>query len=156
MLFGKVTPLISWVILSLVILALLQIARGQDAGRIKAAFWNKVNIIYEYLLSSTAPSRRPPVTTIELEENLRANLPVPFADFSEDDWRQFWHLLYGKFPEDSEGWPRKRRQLTRPEIESELAYYYGRPFNTFNQRHWDIFWLQLLKGKVFNKESKEW
>ena len=89
------------------------------------------------------------MSTIEWEEHLKHKMPIPFASFKRDNWNWFWHLLYGRFPEDSQGWPKRTSQLTREEIQEELVYYYEKPFASFRQGQWDILWQHILKGKVF-------
>ena len=144
-----VSLIVGWAIIGVVAFVFLQAAKHPRLGRIRTAFKDKAAIISDNLLDSVAASRRPPLTTIELEENLKRNLSVPFASFNQDDWEWFWHLLYGKFTEESGEWPRRKKQLTKQEIQSMLAEYYYRPFSSFREKQWEIFWQHILKGRVF-------
>ena len=141
--------IIGLAILGLLIFFSLEIAKHPKTEEIRFTFKEKAEIIYDNVLDSLNVSRRSPITTIELEERLRSNLPVPFASFKRDNWNWFWHLLYGKFSEDSQEWPKRTSQLTREEIQGKLIYYYQKPFVSFRQRQWDNFWQHILKGRVF-------
>lgn len=144
-----VLAIIGWSILGFIFFYFLQVVEDPKVEIIRASLKDKALMIYNNFLESLAVSRKSSMTTVELEENLKHSLPIPFGSFSHNDWNWFWHLLYARFPEDSEGWPEKTSQLTRKEIEEELAYYYKKPFASFGQRQWDIFWQHILKGKVF-------
>ncbi len=141
--------IISWTMLGFVLLAFLQVVKHPKTEIIRDNLRDKMLLVYRNFFGSLAVSRKPPMSTIKWEEDLKHNMPIPFASFKRDNWNWFWHLLYGRFSEDSQGWPKRTSQLTREEIQEELIYYYQKPFASFRQRQWDIFWQHILKGKVF-------
>lgn len=141
--------IISLVILGLVVFFSLQLAKHPKTAKMRDVLTDRAAASYDSLRDSITISRRAPISTIELEENLKVNLPAPFISFSQEDWKWFWHLLYGKFTQDSAEWPRTKRQLTREEVQNELTVYYSTPFASFGEREWTIFWQDILKGKVF-------
>jgi hypothetical protein len=151
LLFKKIIlPIVGLAILASIVLGLLKLSQSPrlEWGRIDVQ--DKLAVVYENVTGFFHPARKPPISTLELEENLRAYLPVPFVEFSQDDWDWLWHILYGKFTEDSPYWPRRKRQLDKQEIQNVLADYFPRPFASFKQRQWDIFWQEVLQGKVFH------
>jgi len=94
--------------------------------------------------------RSRPLSTLEREEKLKQFLPNVFGDFSEDDWNDFWKLIYGTFPEQNSAnklLPKKYRQLTLEEIEERLIDYYPDNFGRLGPEHWDYFWRGILKLK---------
>lgn len=131
------------------VFGLLKLAGHPKTEELRIEFKDRLVALYKDLFRTAVLSRRRPLTTIALEENLKVNLPVPFANFSQEDWQWFWDLMYGSFRKDANGWPERKRQLTRQEIQGELASYYFQPFGLFKERQWGIFWQHILKGKVF-------
>lgn len=144
-----VLAVIAWVVLGLSVFTVMQLTKYVKTEELRSAFKDKITAVRDTILSNLAISRNPPLTTVDLEESLKLYVRVPFTNFSRDDWDYFWHLLYGKFPDDSNTWPRRKRQLTREEVESELADYYGAPFSYFSDSQWSVFWKNALRGKVF-------
>jgi len=142
---------IRWVILGVLVFVCLQVAKHPRLEEIRTAFKDRIATGYNNLRDSIGTSRSPLLTTLELEENLRSNLRVPFASFNQDDWGWFWHLLYDKVTEDSSEWPRRRVQRTKQEIQDILADYYYQPFGSFREKQWEIFWQHILKGRVFKE-----
>ena len=135
----------------LIIFVSLEMAQHPKIDKLRFDFKDKTGILLANLSEILAPPRRHPLSTLELEENLKLNLAVPFAKFTEDDWNWFWHLLYGRHVADLQGWPRRKRQLTKEEIENALVNYYYRPFGNFDQRKWQIFWRNTLKDLAFKR-----
>ena len=144
-----ILSIIGLVLVIFAVFGLLKLASHPKAKELRIKFKDRPAALRKDLFETAVPSRKHPLTTIELEENLKVNLPVPFANFSQKDWQWFWHLIYGSFREDADAWPERKRQLTQQEIQNELVDYYYRPFGSFKQRQWDIFWQHILKGKVF-------
>ncbi|UCB56666.1 MAG: hypothetical protein JSV30_05520 [Candidatus Omnitrophota bacterium] len=143
--------IVSWAILAVVACAFFRLARHPRLSRMRGTLKEKsetlgTNVFGEF---SEEITRRPPISTIELEENLKVGLPVPFAKFSRTDWEEFWQVLYGKYEMDSGQWPRRKRQLSRQEVQTMLGIQYQQPFNSFTEEQWAIFWQRILKGKVF-------
>ena len=142
------------VILGVLIFACLQAAKHPELEKIRTAFKDKIRIGYNNLRDSMVTSRRRPLSTMELEEYLKSNLAVPFANFSQDDWEWFWQLLYAKVTDDSSGWPKRKVQRTRQEIQDILTDYYYQPFGFFKEEQWRIFWQDILKGRVFKYRER--
>lgn len=140
--------IISLLIIGGLFLGVVQIAKSQRAEKVRTGLKDTLLDIYYSFKDNITTSRRPPLTTIDLEESLKASLREPFAFFTPQEWRWFWTLLYGKFLDESR-WPRTKRQLTREEVEYELSMAYKNPFGYFQDKQWDIFWQHILKGKVF-------
>lgn len=150
MAFKKTVSLIvSLSLLGLLVWMLFETARHSKVNDLRVSFKDKLQVLYENSQDMVNPARRAPLSTIELEERLKANLAVPFGKFSRRDWDWFWRLLYGRFKEDTPGWPKRVRQLSREEIQDNLIDYYYRPFASFGDKQWAIFWQQILKGQVF-------
>ncbi|MBN3039254.1 MAG: hypothetical protein JW869_07570 [Candidatus Omnitrophica bacterium] len=140
--------LISLLIIGGIFFGMFFIAKSQKIERLRTSLKYVLEDIFYSFKESTFTSRRPPLTTIDLEESLKANLREPFGHFSPQEWRWFWNLIYGRHLDESK-WPRTTRQLTREEVEYELTVSYQNPFNYFQDEQWDIFWRHILKGKVF-------
>jgi hypothetical protein len=144
--------IVGWAVLVTAVLACLKIADHPGMKRFRENSKNTFTTVIGNLSDRGPAARRRPITTIEMEENLKANLSVPFKKFDERDWEWFWDLMYDKYPEEGSGWPKRKRQLTRQEIEGILTEYYYQPFGSFRERQWGIFWQHILKEKVFKKE----
>lgn len=127
--------------------SLLEVAKHPASEGVRATLKEKA-LIYFNNLRSVIWARRPPLSTLELEENIKTVLPDPFGQFTREDWDWFWHLLYGSFTIDS-GWPKQRRQLTQLEIEDMLIASFPQPFRYFQDEQWAIFWQHALKKRVF-------
>ncbi len=130
-------------------LAIFNLIRSPGLGQFRAAVKERCAVILERPRASVYFSRKPPLSTVELEINLKTNLSLPFAGFKQDEWDWFWQLLYGRFSVDAPGWPKEKRQLDREEVQDRLIEYYPQPFAAFNEEHWSIFWRHILKGRVF-------
>lgn len=144
-----IIAIVCWLILGLVVYSLVQTGEHPTVQGARATLKNNSDTVLDNLVDFVFPKRRYPVTTIELEENLKSYLPVPFTKFTREDWGRFWHLLYDRFTQGQDRWPKRKRQLTKEEAQQALAEYYYQPFGSFNQRQWDIFWQHILKGRVF-------
>ncbi len=147
----KATPasfLISVLIVGGLWWGLMQMAKSPRSDAVRASVKGGIRASWESFRDSLFYSRKPPLTTIELEANLQNNCPEPFARFGPQEWRWFWELLYGRV-EDKSRWPTTTRQQTQDEVEAELAYSYPELFANFGEKQWQMFWGQILKGKVF-------
>ncbi len=138
-------------VLVLIGLSLVKLIQSPQFNELKFTLQNRCEIFYRNLKDSVFPARRTPINTIEFETRLKLSFPVPFTSFRQNDWEWFWHLLFGNFAVDADGWKGRRRQLTREEIEDTLKDSYPNPFAYFNQQQWNMLWNQVLKGRVFGK-----
>jgi len=136
-------------ILAFMIVGLLRLAHHPTLEDSRATMDNKLSILLNNLAGSIAPERTPPISTLDLEESLRTYVPTPFTRFTEDDWTWFWQLMYKRVEEDTDSWPRRKRQLAREEIQEILMNYYPRPFSSFKDQQWASFWKFVLKGRIF-------
>jgi hypothetical protein len=143
-----ISLLISIVILTVALTVLIQAGKHEKAENARMGIFSIFQRMFTSYKQSVFTSRRPPLSVMELEANLKNSLPDPFVRFSPREWRWFWNLLYGRHEVDS-SWPRTVRQLTREEVEAELIFNYDYPFFRYNDRQWNAFWGQILKGKVF-------
>lgn len=94
------------------------------------------------------PKRKPPLSLLTKETELRLYIGEPFKSFSQNDWDKFWNLIYGVFPKEHperQGLPKKLRQLTQDEIIYELSSSYPQQFANFRQQHWEIFFGIIFK-----------
>jgi hypothetical protein len=109
---------------------------------------NQTQIVKENTRDFFAPSRKPPLSFLIAQESLKQNLPVPFANFAEQDWQDFWRLIYGTHETDDSGSVysiTRRRQLSIEEIEQILMNDYPQIFSRFDRRMWDEFWKLAFK-----------
>lgn len=141
--------IIAWVILGLSVFTVIWLSKYLKTEELGLALKDKITAIRDIVEYNLTIERKPLFVTVDLEENLKLYVRHPFINFSRDDWDYFWHLLYGKFPDDADTWPTIRRQLTREEAESALADYYGAPFSYFTDAQWSVFWKNALNGRVF-------
>ncbi|MCQ9208885.1 MAG: hypothetical protein NG712_05875 [Omnitrophica bacterium] len=149
-LWRAILAIISWtVLLGLVAFVVLQTGEDSKMARLRSNFEGGSDTFFANLSDVVSPLRTHPLTTVELEENLKVILPLPFKKFNQNDWEWFWNLLYGRFPQDSGGCMRRERQLSRQEIQETLSIHYYQPFSSFKEQQWKLFWQHGLKGKVF-------
>ena len=93
--------------------------------------------------------RHPPLSLLQKETELKLYVGEPFRDFDQEQWKQFWGIVYGasaEEPPEKEGLPKKMRQLTQDEVAFELMQRYPQPFANFRAEHWGIFF-----GIIFKK-----
>lgn len=109
----------------------------------------KVKIYFDnfFYQTSSQPKRHRPLSLMERETELKLYIGEPFRDFTQNDWNEFWNLIYGAFPKEApkKGLPKKMRQLTPDEIAFELMSRYPSPFAYFKESHWQIFFGIVLK-----------
>ncbi|MFC1632272.1 hypothetical protein ACFL1I_01030 [Candidatus Omnitrophota bacterium] len=144
-----IPAIIGWTIVVLVLAILGSLIGGDRTTGFRATIGQQIKTSYNNFLDSIFWSRKPPLTTIALEENLKRSLPRPFASFDRGEWDWFWHLLYGRFPDEGTRYPQVTRQLDQAQVQEELAHYYAQPFANFGERQWGIFWIEILEKKVF-------
>lgn len=134
-------------------LALILVIQYQDKIKeIWESNLEKLNAHRENLLYSLGPElkRRRPISLVERETQLEANFPNPFVRFNEQDWNEFWNIIYGSFAvgePEKPGLPKKVRQLEPAEIIEELKKLYPQPFNYFKDEHWQAFFGIILKKR---------
>ena len=136
-------------VLALAVFGLVKLAGHPAIEGSREGFRSRAGLILNNLAGSISPQRPSPLTTVEMEASLKTYLAVPFRAFHQEDWNEFWNLLYGTIEEDTGTWPKWKRQRSREEIQNNLAYYYSQPFGAFGDQQWATFWQQILKGKVF-------
>lgn len=144
-----VLAVIAWVILVTLVCFFLQFIKGEKSEELRMTFKDRIAAVHDNILYNLGSSRTPPLSTVDLEENLKLYVRNPFISFTRDDWEEFWDLLYAKVPEDESGWPTRKSQFNREEAQIALADYYGEPFSRFTDSQWSVFWRHALKGKVF-------
>lgn len=105
-----------------------------------------LEVIFENIKTISFPPRRPPYSFLEIQAKLEDFLPDIFADFSEEEWKEFWDLIYGTVEEDVGVWLKKKRYRSIKEIEDYLKLHYSYPFMYFRKTHWDLFW-KIVFGK---------
>ncbi|MDD4294891.1 MAG: hypothetical protein PHP69_05200 [Candidatus Omnitrophica bacterium] len=91
-----------------------------------------------------SPSRLKPLTTIEQEENLRMYMPDVFSDFKQNDWNEFWGIIYLPIEETRDGVMMKRYR-TKEETEKTFVEKYGGSFGYLKTDDWTTFWAYVVK-----------
>ncbi len=109
----------------------------------------KHNISTEF----AAQERMKPLDAVHKETKLRSFLPDVFGEFTREDWKEFWALLYEPI-EEEQGSLKVKRFRSKEEIEDELMYNYSTPFSYFQKRQWDYFWSIIFPGPRY-KEVKD-
>ena len=97
------------------------------------------------------PQRKRPFHLIEKEVMLMEFDPETFGNFTEEDWEEFWSIIYS---------PVKKKKgkfyvlsfRNREELEAKLLEKYSRPFIYFDRHYWDIFWNNII-GIRFEDEK---
>ena len=110
----------------------------------------KLNIYFynTFYQSNSEPKRKPSLSLINKEAELKLYIGVPFTGFDEADWQKFWDIIYEAYPlasPEREGLPNKVRQLTEGEIKDRLASKYPTPFGYFKDNHWQTFFSIIQK-----------
>ena len=141
-----------WFVLIAVFASLLFIASKnlQQDGK---DLLETVNIYLANIGTALYPERRIPIFLSDREESLRGIIGEPFISFQQEDWKNFWNILYGVFPlehPENTRLPTKVRQLTFAEIELRLKEEYP-ILNDFYQEQWQQF-LQIAFGKKLERE----
>ena len=93
--------------------------------------------------------RSRPVSSLELETNLKSYVGEPFISFSQSDWEKFYDILYNGYPveySENERLPPRVRQLNYGEMEERLGREFPNPFSQFQDQHWKQFW-PIVFGK---------
>jgi hypothetical protein len=108
-----------------------------------SVFIEKATIYFDnyFFSKGREPERKRPIGLLERETELALYIGEPFKEFSRDDWREFWNIIYGGFAkvDSGKGLPNRMRQLTPDEIKYELSSRYPQPFSYFREQHWRIF-----------------
>lgn len=141
--------IVGFAILAVAIISLSKLGHHRRIDASRANLEMSLGVFLGNLSGSIRPERSAPISTLDLEENLRTYVPLPFREFTEEDWRWFWKLMYGRIEEDWGGWPKRKRQLTRMEVQDALIDYYWRPFGSFDDQQWAKFWQSILKDRIF-------
>lgn len=125
----------------------------QYQGQLKD-FWSliidKAAITYDNFFKPTGeiPERKRPLSFLKRQVDLQMFIGEPFKSFSEEDWNEFWNIVYGGFAMDEAGagLPRRMRQMSKEEIENALTERYPQPFAYFDERVWKQFF-EILFSK---------
>lgn len=101
-----------------------------------------------------APTRKPRLTFVEKEAQLRMFAPDLFGNFSENDWQKFWMIIYEPV-KDKEGGFTVKRYRTKEEIEEILTTRYPDPFSYLKREHWAVFWHDIVGLNLQEEQSSE-
>lgn len=116
----------------------------QNSSNLLETIKYKLGIISHNINEDINPSRKVPVTVIDRQAKLEAFIPQVFENYTEQDWREFWNLIYG-YQREGEGIIKQKVYRSKEEIEDYLKYYYPDPFNFMQAQHWDYFWSLALR-----------
>lgn len=97
----------------------------------------------EYQLS---PDRRRPLVIMDKEFGLRQLLPGFFNKLNQEDWQEFWDIIYGVHPLinfENKKLPSAQRNFNAAEIQGVLIKRYPEVFSGFDQEHWKMFWKEI-------------
>lgn len=100
---------------------------------------NYVEVKKHNIGMETAPKRKAPLTFIVQEETLRRYIPHVFGKFDQQEWNEFWGLIYEPIKE-KQGFFKVKRYRSKSEIESYLKNHYPDPFTRFRESNWYDFW----------------
>ncbi|MBD3246888.1 MAG: hypothetical protein GF333_07780 [Candidatus Omnitrophica bacterium] len=100
----------------------------------------KHNIKMDY-----GPGRDRPITFVKRETLLREYLPMVFGHFSDEEWKNFWEIVYKPVPK-KKGDYRVKQYRSHSEIESILRRAYPNPFTYLKPEHWKVFW-KIVEGE---------
>jgi len=109
----------------------------------------KIHIDNFFFETGPGVTRKKPLSLLEREAELKLYVAEPFRSFSDNDWREFWDIIYLPQPIErleKKGLPNKMRQLSEDEIAFELMERYPQPFANFREEHWKMFF-----GIIFKK-----
>ena len=84
------------------------------------------------------PTRRPPLTFIEIESALGLWAPEIFGPLTDEDWKECWDLIYGQI-DIKQGRFTVKGYRSRQEIQSYLRYKY-RNFSYLREPDWSELW----------------
>lgn len=87
----------------------------------------------------TDMQRHRPLSVVKRETELALQFGPPFRDFSPQDWKEFWNLIYGTFPRtdpEHPDLPARQRQLTNEELANALVELYPQPFSLYGEQEW--------------------
>ncbi|MCD6539344.1 MAG: hypothetical protein J7K37_01375 [Candidatus Omnitrophica bacterium] len=103
----------------------------------------KFNIIKYNVSEDINPSRRASLLTfIKKQEQLKLFLPDIFENFTSQDWKRFWSIIYGRKGVGG-GLIKQKVYRSKEEIEDYLIYNYP-IFSRFQKQNWDYFWSIVL------------
>ncbi|MDD5195033.1 MAG: hypothetical protein PHQ96_05095, partial [Candidatus Omnitrophica bacterium] len=104
------------------------------------------------LSMEVSPTRHRKISFIEQEERMRLFAPDLFANFNENDWQEFWELIY-KPVDDKQGGFTVKRYRSQEEIQEILIQRYPNPFSYLSKEYWRIFWQDII-GTNFSAEAQ--
>jgi hypothetical protein len=99
---------------------------------------NFISVRKHNITMEIKPSRKTPLTFIQIESELAVWMPQVFEKFTEADWDYFWKLIYEPI-KIKKGRFTVKGYRTREEVESILRYkYYDLSF--LNDATWSELW----------------
>ena len=116
---------------------------------------NNVSNVWEYLKHNVAvlgknvseemvPQRRRPFSLMAKKDKLMMFAPQAFREFTQEDWNDFWDLIY-EHKEVGEGFIKQKVQRSPEEIQDFLSYEFP-GFYYFTENNWGRFW-GIILGK---------
>lgn len=108
----------------------------------------QLGILKENARDLFSPSRKPPYSVLVAQESLIQNIPQVFENYQEQDWEDFWNLIYVVQETDdyrADYSLKRKRQLSIGEIEQILIRKYPDIFDRFDSRMWGDFWALVFK-----------
>jgi len=91
------------------------------------------------VLVSIVPDRKEPLTFITKETALRELVPEVFANFSEEEWKYFWGIIYNPIA-IKQGKKTVKTYRSRDEIESMLRDRYSQVLGYYDDTKWFALW----------------
>lgn len=120
--------------------------------------WQQVLVFFKIQKQNVSveitPPKNRPLTMIEKETYLRMFAPDTFGKFSDEEWKEFWKIIYGP-TEEKQGKFKLKRYKSKDEIEAELIQKYPNPFAFMRREHWKIFWQDILNIIWVDEEEQE-
>ena len=84
---------------------------------------------------------------------LLAFLPSFFSNFNNQDWQEFWSIVYG-VEEDNAGYMRQLLQKDQETIVAHLKFNYPDTFLNFSSEHWAKFFSIIFQEEEYYKLGK--
>ena len=114
---------------------------------------NNVSNVWEYVAHNfkvigknvseeMVPQRKRPFSLMAKKDKLMMFAPQAFRELTQEDWRDFWDLIY-EHKEVGEGFIKQKVQRSPEEIQDFLSYDYA-GFHQFTEQDWGRFWGVIL------------
>ncbi|MDP8260432.1 MAG: hypothetical protein P9L96_05495 [Candidatus Gygaella obscura] len=91
--------------------------------------------------------RSAPITLIEKEENLKIFMGALVHNFTQEDWDNFWVIIYGMQERESDNpfLPKQLYQYSIQEAQDELRRMFPNSFGKLGSQHWSYVWKEIIK-----------